>query len=412
MMKFYDTCSLLLDFKNLEKTQEHFFISSITIEELEGIKTSVHKDYEIKQTARELSRFLNENSEQFTIVIYDQEKEDYLKEHGMILSPDNKIIACAAFACANQSSLSFVTNDINAFNIAKHIFKLPVKKVECEKSDYLGYKEVVPSERQLLSFYQESQDNIFNCLINEYVILKNDRNEAIDVGCWTGEEYRRLQFESHHSEWFGKISPKSKDYYQMCAFDSLQHNKITLLKGDAATGKSLISMSWLMSSLEKGIIDRIIIFCNTIAVRGAAKLGFYPGSRDEKLLDSQIGNFLSSKLGNRDAVLRLIEENKIVLVPMSDIRGYDTSGMKAGIYITEAQNMSVDLMKLALQRIGDDCYCILDGDPKTQVDDASFSGLNNGLLRVSEVFRNHSEYGEITLRNIYRSKIAEIANNM
>ena len=110
--------------------------------------------------------------------------------------------------------------------------------------------------------------------------------------------------------------------------------------------------------------------------------------------------------------MKLIEENKIVLVPMSDIRGYDTSGMKAGIYITEAQNMSIDLMKLALQRIGNDCYCILDGDPKTQVDDASFSGLNNGLLRVSEVFRNHSEYGEITLQNIYRSKIAEIANNM
>lgn len=33
-------------------------------------------------------------------------------------------------------------------------------------------------------------------------------------------------------------------------------------------------------------------------------------------------------------VVRLIEEEQLVLLPMSDIRGYDTSGMKAGIYIT------------------------------------------------------------------------------
>ena len=33
-------------------------------------------------------------------------------------------------------------------------------------------------------------------------------------------------------------------------------------------------------------------------------------------------------------VMRLIEEGQLVLLPMSDIRGYDTSGMRAGIYIT------------------------------------------------------------------------------
>jgi len=33
---------------------------------------------------------------------------------------------------------------------------------------------------------------------------------------------------------------------------------------------------------------------------------------------------------------------------MSDIRGFDTSGMKAGVYITEAQNLDINLIKLAL----------------------------------------------------------------
>ena len=37
---------------------------------------------------------------------------------------------------------------------------------------------------------------------------------------------------------------------------------------------------------------------------------------------------------------------------MSDIRGYDTTNMNAGVYITEAQNLDINLMKIALQRIG------------------------------------------------------------
>ena len=101
-----------------------------------------------------------------------------------------------------------------------------------------------------------------------------------------------------------------------------------------------------------------------MATKNSAKLGYYPGTRDEKLLDSQIGNLLSSKFGGRMVVEHMIQSEKLVLLPMSDIRGYDTSGMKAGIYISEAQNMDVELMKLTLQRIGEDSICIIDGDCK------------------------------------------------
>jgi predicted ribonuclease YlaK len=41
-----------------------------------------------------------------------------------------------------------------------------------------------------------------------------------------------------------------------------------------------------------------------------------------------------------------------------------------------------------------------------------YSGSNNGLRKASKVFRNHNIYGEVELKNIYRSKIAAIANNM
>ena len=86
--------------------------------------------------------------------------------------------------------------------------------------------------------------------------------------------------------------------------------------------------------------------------------------------------------------------------------------MNAGIYISEAQNMTVSLMKLALQRIGEDSIRIIDGDCKTQVDSIEFAGANNGMKRVSKIFRGQDIYGEVELKNIHRSKIAMIAENM
>ena len=194
--------------------------------------------------------------------------------------------------------------------------------------------------------------------------------------------------------------------------DSLINNKITLIKGPAGAGKSHLATGYLFYLLDKGKIDKIIIFCNTVATKNSAKLGFYPGSRDEKLLDSQIGNFLSSKLGGKFAVEQLIESEKLLLLPMSDIRGYDTSGMNAGIYITEAQNFDIGLLKLALQRVGEDSIIILDGDTKSQVDLIDYEGMNNGMRRVSKVFRGEKIYGEVELKQIHRSQIAEIANKM
>ena len=219
-----------------------------------------------------------------------------------------------------------------------------------------------------------------------------------------------MPFIAFNSKMFGKIKPK--DAYQTIAMDSLHNNKITMIRGCAGTGKSYLAIGYLFSLLEKGDIDKIIIFCNTVATSGSAKLGYYPGSRTEKLLDSQIGNFLSSKLGDRAEVERLIYEGKIDLLPMSDIRGYDTTGLKAGIYITEAQNLDIELMRLALQRIGEDSICILDGDSDAQVDLSIYAGNNNGMRRVSEIFRGDKVYGEVTLVNIYRSRIAQLAQMM
>ena len=261
-------------------------------------------------------------------------------------------------------------------------------------------------------FYSNPTENRYDLFINEYLIVKDESGEIVDRLCWTGTGYRHLSYDNFKSTYFGNVKPMKDDIYQALAADSLVNNKITIIKGPAGTGKTYLSLGFLFHKLERNKIDKIIIFCNTVATKNSAKLGYYPGTKDEKLLDSQIGNMLISKLGGRFAVEQMINEEKLVLLPMSDIRGYDTSGMNAGIYISEAQNLDIDLMKLALQRIGGDSICIIDGDCKAQVDDIHFAGSNNGMKRASQVYRGERVFGEITLKNIHRSEIARIAERM
>lgn len=185
-----------------------------------------------------------------------------------------------------------------------------------------------------------------------------------------------------------------------------------MLRGSAGSGKSICAMAYLFQELENHNLDKIIIFCNPVATINSARLGFYPGSKNDKLLDSQIGNFLIGKLGGSIEIERLINEEKLLLLPFSDIRGFDTSNLCAGVYITEAQNLDRTLIKLALQRIGENCKCILDGDDQEQVDLLAYSGDANGMRRVSKVFRGQDIYGEVKLSTIYRSKLCNIANNI
>jgi PhoH-like ATPase len=69
-------------------------------------------------------------------------------------------------------------------------------------------------------------------------------------------------------------------------------------------------------------------------------------------------------------------------------------------------------MRLALQRIGEDSICIIDGDDNAQVDLSMYAGINNGMKRASKVFRGEKIYGEVTLPIIHRSQIARIAQRM
>lgn len=410
MYKFYDTCSLLLKANHLWDEDYTLVISSITLEELEHIKTSANKDPDVKFAARKVVHELDQHYGDYEIVIWSN---DFALSS--LSNEDGKIIACADWFARNHQDdeVIFVTNDLCCKHLARTVLSIPVESYEEEAYDYDGYKEVYLDSEAMSNFYSNMNKNLFDLYINEYLLVYDQESgELVDRLCWTGEAYRHLSYDSFNSNYFGNVKPMKGDPYQSLAFDSLSNNKITMIKGPAGTGKTFISLGFLLHKLERNRIDKIIVFCNTVATKNSAKLGYYPGTRDEKLLDSQIGNLLISKFGGRIAVEQMINDEKLILLPLSDIRGYDTTGMKAGIYISEAQNLDIELMKLTLQRIGEDSICIIDGDCKAQVDDIHFAGSSNGMKRASQVYRGEDVYGEITLKNIHRSKIARIAEKM
>lgn len=413
-MKFYDTCSLLLAQEDAFK--ELFVVAAQTFAEIEHIKTSKHKDETVKMQARHLAQLLDENHGGYIVAqLPAGELTDQTLIEMFSVTPNTDAYICyAAYLYNAQSPIVFVTNDVACKMIAREIFHLPVTSyVTSGESEYTGYAEVRLDDEEMALLYNDPFSNRYELAVNQYLLIHNLDGELKDIRKWSGEELAPIRTSSFKSEMFGSVKAMAGDPYQQMLMDSLAANQITMVRGPAGTGKSYLSLAYLFSLMDKHKIDKIVVFCNTVATLNSAKLGYYPGTKDEKLLDSQIGNMLSSKLGGKNGALeRLVAEDKIVLMPMSDIRGYDTSGMRAGIYITEAQNMDISLMKLALQRIGEDCVCIIDGDERTQVDDYHFSGSNNGMRRVSEVFRGEEIYGEVELQKIYRSRIAEIADRM
>ena len=414
MTKFYDTCTLLQLQEDVFATDEIFYISNITLSELENIKTSGTKDEEIRWKARKLLHLLENNKEKYNTIIYNTNTEDkIIEKFGLILNNDSRIIAQVYNLIDNNNEIEFHTADLACASVAVSIEIPTVYTMDIIEEEYTGFKIITfESESQLAFFYSHTlveNTNVYDLLDNEYLLIKFE-DKIIDQYRYFKNSYYKIGFQKEESQMFGKII--AKDVYQQIAMDSLANNQVTMLRGRAGSGKSYIAFGYMFSLLEQGKIDKIIVFCNTVATKGSARLGFYPGTRTEKLLDSQIGNLLVSKLGDRCAVERLIDEGKLILLPLSDLRGFDTTGMNAAVYISEAQNLDIELMRLALQRIGEDSVCIIDGDFCHQVDMSIYAGSANGMRRVSQIFRGNDCYGEVELQNIYRSKIAEIAEKL
>lgn len=395
-MKFYDTNALL----NLgEKAfSEKFAIADITLRELESIKTNRNKDEEVKHKARKVAHLLDEHYDLVKIISTDKEEYSY---------PDEGIILAADIAYLdNQDNFSFVTDDICCKLLARNVYNLPVEGVTDTSFDpYTGFKEVTMDDEEMALFYSNLCENRYNLLTNQYLIVKNTGGEVIDKYRWDGEEHKGLWHKDIKSMYFDKL--KSKDVYQACAVDSIMSNTLTAISGKAGSGKSLLSLMVAMNLIERGVYDRIVVLFNPTKTRGAADSGFYPGSSNDKAMSNFIGNVLTTKFGDRYAVDILISQNKLKLVSMADARGMEILDNEI-LWITEAQNTSVDLIKLCLSRMSSGAKAIIEGDYDSQLDNKAFEGSNNGLRRIITAFKGQKEFGYVQLQNVWRSRIAQL----
>ena len=151
MYYFYDTNALLSLGDEVLK-QEFFYLSSITLQELESIKNNRNKTEEIKFKARQIVHLLMENPHKYEVVLYIPGSVDssVLEEN-----PDSKICACAANVVSEKKiPITFVTGDLCCAIIAKYIFKLPVILTnENNEIKYTGFVEQSMSEDEMAHFY-------------------------------------------------------------------------------------------------------------------------------------------------------------------------------------------------------------------------------------------------------------------
>lgn len=401
--KFYDTNAVLkLQSKIFE---DDFALSSTTLHELEHIKTSRNKDEEVKYNARKAIHLLDTYSDRYDVVTFTTDVDELMHEYGVFDSPDNEIIACAKYY-SKKNDIIFITNDICCKVIAKDIFKLDVESVGDNIDDnYKGFVEKSLSEEEMASFYENNSENMFGLLINQYLILKDEKDEIVDAYRWSGTQHEPLFKRNIQSLYFDKL--KSKDIYQSCAIDSLMNCTITAITGKAGSGKSLLALMSAMYLIEKGKYDRIVVMFNPTKTRGASDMGYYGGDFIDKAMQNSIGQILTTKFGDRYAVDLLLSQNKLKLVSMADCRGMEISDSEI-LWITESQNTSIDLIKLCLSRVSSGAKVFIEGDYLSQVDSNAFGGNNNGLKRMIDVFKGHEEFGYVQLQNVWRSKIAEL----
>lgn len=399
--------NILLD--NIELVSDYkVVLLSHVLRELEKHKISHRSDLAFK--ARKTVRYIKNNKEKFIFDTKNYNGSDLGRDYTSEYEDDNILKACL------DNKYGLISNDLllqmKAEGLGIEVIDLENKIDEdYVEPDYKGYKEVYMSKEELQEVYNNLDLNKWDLLENEYLIVLDEiTGEGVDCLKWDGFYLHKAREKGFTTQSFGKFKPF--DFYQKAAVDSIFNNDITMLTGVAGTGKSLIALNVAWHLIERGKYDQLVIFTNPVKTRNAEALGFYKGDRTTKLMDAQTGIMLSSKFGDKFAVEREIDSGKLQLLPFSDIRGFDTTSEKRTIvWFIEAQNTNIDLMKLGLERIGNNTKVIIDGDPTAQVDLDAYR-VSNGMTRTSEVFRGYSIYGEVQLKKIYRSIISELASKM
>lgn len=171
------------------------------------------------------------------------------------------------------------------------------------------------------------------------------------------------------------VSPKNREQ-KFAIYAMMSHTApMVILEGPSGTGKTLIAFSVALDMLEKGKCEKIIIVRPIVPI--GAELGFFKGSKDDKLVQWSMPFFdAATKLGLQD-MYEMIEGEKIELCPISTMRGRSFSN--SVVILDDAQNVTKRQIISLATRVGIDSKLFITGDID-QVDDVKLiSSRTNGL---------------------------------
>jgi phosphate starvation-inducible PhoH-like protein len=167
-------------------------------------------------------------------------------------------------------------------------------------------------------------------------------------------------------------SPNQRKYVE-----AIEQSDMTFGLGPAGTGKTYLAVAMAVSALVAKKVSRIILV--RPAVEAGERLGFLPGSLQEKV-DPYLRPLYDALYDLLDPVKvdKLLESNVIEVAPLAFMRGRTLND--AFIIMDEAQNTTIEQMKMFVTRLGNNSKAVITGDlTQTDLPNPKKSGLLDAL---------------------------------
>ena len=187
------------------------------------------------------------------------------------------------------------------------------------------------------------------------------------------------------------IRPKTLN--QKRYVDAIDAHTVVFGIGPAGTGKTYLAVAKAVQALQAKQVNRIIL--TRPAIEAGERLGFLPGTLSDKI-DPYLRPLYDAlhDMIDPDSVPRLLTAGTIEVAPLAYMRGRSLND--AFIILDEAQNTSMEQMKMFLTRLGFGSKIVVTGDI-TQIDLPT--GTRSGLKMVEQILDGVQDIAFCTLTN-------------
>jgi len=203
-----------------------------------------------------------------------------------------------------------------------------------------------------------------------------------------------------------RFQPTAQNESQRFYLESLNDARLTIGTGPAGSGKSFLAMAVAVKKLLAKDVQKVVI--TRPIVEAGEKLGFLPGTFEEKIspyllplldaLDDLVGPTMAKKL---------LENGQIEFAPLAFMRGRTFNNCY--VILDEAQNTTIEQMKLFVTRIGKYSQFVINGDAsQTDLDRAKVA--ETGLEWISRRLRGVSSDIQVvnfTTSDVVRDEIVK-----